>query len=398
MRKTERILFCLLVFSFFPAAGWAQPDWQQQVLKHVRNGTVLAVDQKGDILFRHQADQAFIPASTLKVLTALAALKILGPDYRFKTDFLADASGNLYVRGYGDPFLISEEFPLIVAQLKAKGLQAVKDIVLDTGYFGPDVQIPGLAGSLNPYDAFNGALVANFNTIYIVKSASGEIQSAEPQTPVTEISKILAASAPLGKSRINVASHQKEAPLYVGYLLKEFLAKEGVPVSGNVAEGPVSAQAKPLLTYQNSRNLAQVLTAGLKYSQNLIMNQLFLTMGAEKLGPPAGLAKGKKVVDDFLKGEVGLQSYQMEEGSGISKKNAISAYEMDKVLVKFFPYYKLLPVKDGMWVKTGTLKGVSSLVGYFQSKSRGWVRFSIILNQPGNDRDSIAQLLFENLQ
>jgi D-alanyl-D-alanine carboxypeptidase len=44
------------------------------------------------------------------------------------------------------------------------------------------------------------------------------------------------------------------------------------------------------------------------------------------------------------------------------------------------------------------LKGVSSLVGYFQSKSRGWVRFSIILNQPGNDRDSIAQLLFENLQ
>lgn len=380
-----------------PAAGRAQGDWQQRVLAKVQNGTVLAVDEKGRILFSHQADKAFVPASTLKVPTALAALAILGENYRYKTDFFLDGSGNLYVKGYGDPFLISEELALIAAQLKAKGLKSINNMVLDGSYFGPDVQVPGLAGSLNPYDAYNGALLANFNTINIIKSG-GEVRSAEEQTPMTEITRILAAKAPNGKSRINVATHEREAALYPGYLLKEFLAQQGVAVTGSIALGPVSPNAKPFLSYASSKSMRQVLEAALKYSQNLIMNQLALTMGAAKFGAPASLAKAKKALVDFLSQEVGLRDFNVEEGSGISRKNHITALEMDKVLVKFFPYYQLLPVKNGMWVKTGTLSGVSGLVGYFQSKSHGWVRFTIILNQASNQRDEIAQLLFENLQ
>ncbi len=397
MQAWFRRLGVLALLGGFSLSASAQ-DWQQQILGKVQNGAVLAVSQKGDVLFSHQADKPLVPASTLKVPTALAALKLLGPDYRFKTEFLTDPSGNLYIKGFGDPFLVSEEWTLIAGQLKAQGLKSAKDIIVDTSYFGPDVQVPGLAGSLNPYDAFNGALVANFNTIFIVKSGSGEVQSAESQTPSTEMSKLMAKDAPVGKSRINVAPHQKEAPLYAAYLLKEFLGLQGIPVSGNIYEGAVGGQAKSLLVYQNSKNLSEVLTAGLKYSQNLIMNQLFLTMGAEKMGPPASLAKGKQVVVDFLKNQVGIQNFNLEEGSGISRKNFINAYDMDKVLVKFFPFYKLLPLKDGMWVKTGTLSGVSGLVGYFQSNTHGWVRFTILLNQGANTRDSIAQVLFQNLQ
>jgi len=388
----------LLLCLFFSSSSWAQSDWQQKILSLVQNGGVLAVDQSGNQLFAHNADKPFMPASTLKVSTALAALKNLGPDYRFKTEFSTDDAGNLYIKGYGDPFLVSEEIDLIARQLRAKGLKKVQNIVLDGSYFGSDVQVPGLAATLNPYDAYNGALLANFNTIFIVKSSNGEVQSAEPQTPVTEISRSLAKDAPVGKSRINVAMHEKEAALYLGYLLKEFLSKQGIETTGSVAEGSVSGNAKLFLSYKNSKNLAEVLTLALKYSQNLVMNQLFLTMGAEKLGPPASLAKGKKVLQEFLQSEAGLKEFNVEEGSGISRKNFFTPYEMDKVLVKFFPYYKLLPLKEGMWVKTGTLTGVAALVGYFQSKSHGWVRFVILLNQASNRREEIGQLLFENLQ
>jgi len=390
------LIFSLVLAAVPPVAAAA--DLRQTIPALVQNGGVLAVSEKGDVLFAHNAERPYIPASTLKVPTALAALTLLGKDYRFKTEFYRDGANNLYVKGFGDPFLVSEEIARMALQLKAQGLSQVNQIVLDTSYFGPDVQVPGLAGSLNPYDAYNGALVANFNTIFIVKQRDGSVQSAEPQTPVTEITRLLAQSAPVGKSRINVATHEREAALYFGYLLKEFLAGQGVPVQGGVQLGSLPNGAQPLLKYASSKNLPQVLEAALKYSQNLIMNQLLLTLGAEKYGAPASLAKGKKVLDDFLRGQVGLSNFNVEEGSGISRKNTISPLEMDKVLVRFFPYYQLLPLKDGMWVKTGTLNGVSSLVGYFQSRTHGWVRFSILLNQAAGNRERVAWELFQALQ
>lgn len=396
MRKF-RTLF-IAYFLILISSGTSHAELKQQILSLVQNGGVLAVNEKGDVLFAHQADKPFVPASTLKVATALAALNLLGKDYRFKTEFYQDPSGNLYLKGYGDPFLISEELARIAVQLKAQGLRQVQDLILDTSYFGPDVQVPGLVGSLNPYDAYNGALLANFNTINVIKSRDGSVQSAESQTPVTDITRLLAQSAPVGKSRINVATHQREAPLYVGYLLKEFLLQQGVPVQGEIRQGGVAPQAKLFLNYLSSKNLAQVLEAALKYSQNLVMNQLLLTLGAEKYGPPASLQKGKQVLQDYLKNQAGLKDFNVEEGSGISRQNYVTALEMDKVLVKFFPYYQLLPLKDGMWVKTGTLTGVASLVGYFQSKSQGWVRFVILLNQAANNREKIAWDLYEGLQ
>lgn len=392
IRKLALITLCYL--TFLPLA---RADWQQQIRTLVQRGTVLAVDEKGNVLYSLNADTPLVPASTLKVPTALAALKILGPDFRFPTEFYTDAAHNLYIKGYGDPFLISEEFPRIVSQLKAKGLKQVGEVLLDPSYFDPGIEIDGLVGSLNPYDAYNGALLANFNTINIVKGRDGTVQSAEPQTPMTDISRTLASKAPIGKSRINVATHRKEAPLYVGYLLKEFLIQDGVPVSGGVREGRVPAGAKPLLTYHNSKNLSEVLQAGLKYSQNLIMNQIFLTMGVAKQGAPATLAKAQQTYRNFLHQDLGLKKIQVVEGSGISRNNQVTALEMDKILVQFFPYRNLLPVKHGMSVKTGTLTGVSSLVGYFKSATRGWVRFVIILNQGAGNREQIAQLLKSNL-
>src|SRR5262249_19817077 len=147
-----RTLFFFAIFLILsPRSGLAQVGWEQQVISKVQNGTVLAVDEKGKVLFSHRVNEPFMPASTLKVETSLTALNILGPDYRYKTDFFLDNAGNLYVKGYGDPFLVSEELALIAAQLKSHGLKDVKNMILDGSFFGPDVQVPGLAATLNPY-------------------------------------------------------------------------------------------------------------------------------------------------------------------------------------------------------------------------------------------------------
>ncbi len=397
MNKKNIIIFIQLILLTFFYSKNTSAAWQNQIRSLVQNGSVLAVDQNGNVLYSLNAEKSFVPASTLKVATSLAALKILGKDFRFKTEFYIDAQNNLYIKGYGDPFLISEELQMIAQRLQQKGLKTVQNIFLDTSYFDPKLQISGLSGSLNPYDAYNGALLANFNTINIIKHRNGTIASAEPQTPITEITQKLAQRAPYGKSRINVAVHRKEAPLYVGYLLKEFLQQLSIPVQGQIKESMLHSKAQLFYTHASSKNLSEVLKPALKYSQNLINNQVFLAMGAVKYGAPATVAKGKAVFQDFLRTQVQLKQFNVEEGSGISRKNVFNALEMDKVLVQFFPYYQLLPKKHGMWVKTGTLRGVSCLVGYFQSPTRGWVRFVIFLNQPANRRDSIAKILKANL-
>ncbi len=396
--KLKFFLLYIFLPLLFPLKAISAEGWQAQIRRYVQHGGVVAVNQNDQVLFELNGDAPLVPASTIKVATSLAALKLLGEDYRFKTEFYVDDSHQLFVKGYGDPFLISEELSLIAKRLKENGLTKVNDILLDSSYFSDGVKVHGLAASLNPYDAYNGALLANFNTIDVIKNRNGTVVSAEEQTPLTDITQRLAVNAPFGRSRINVAMHETEASLYVGYLLKEFLKQQGTQVKGEVKSAPVGSNCKLIYTHASTKNLKEVLQPALKYSQNLIMNQLFLTIGAMKLGPPATLEKSKKVVIDFLKQEVGLQGFNLEEGSGISRKNYISAKEMMKILAGFSTYRPLLPTKGEMWIKTGSLNGVSSLVGYFPSEKNGWVRFAVILNQGSNHRDRIAQLLYENLR
>jgi serine-type D-Ala-D-Ala carboxypeptidase/endopeptidase (penicillin-binding protein 4) len=401
MSKARAIVRVALILSFslIPSVLHAQslPPWAAEVTQLIQNGGVYAESQDGKPLFDYQGNTGFIPASTMKLVTGLISLELLGPDYRFKTDFFLDKANNLYVKGYGDPFVVSEEFPFIVAGLKKSGLQKVSGILLDDSYF-EEIKVPGASASLNPYDALNSALSANFNTIFVVKSADGQVQSAEEQTPITELSKLLAQKAPVGKSRINLAAHPEESLLYVGHLLKAFLEKDGVPVTGSIQRGRVPVGAPVYYSHRSSKKLDQVIQGMMKYSTNFITNQLFLTLGAEKYGAPANLAKGKKLVTEYLQTQLGFKDFNIDEGSGLSRQNRLSPAQLVRVLRAFEKYKHLLPEKlDAILAKTGTLTGVNALAGYFDSSQFGTVRFAIILNQGPVNREKIAKVLYANL-
>ena len=128
---------------------------------------MLVTDAAGNELVAQNADKPFVPASITKIVTAWLALEVPGGDYRFHTRFYLDDDRVLYVRGGGDPFLISEELALLAPLLVAAvGKHPLTGIVLDASYYPADLRIPGIEDSNEAYDALNSALAVNFNTIY----------------------------------------------------------------------------------------------------------------------------------------------------------------------------------------------------------------------------------------
>ena len=93
----------------------------------------------------------------------------------------------LYIRGGGDPFLISEELAQLASALVAAiGKQPLSGIVLDASYYPSDIRIPGIEDTDEAYDALNSALAVNFNMIYAVRKGK-TVHSAEEQTPITPL-------------------------------------------------------------------------------------------------------------------------------------------------------------------------------------------------------------------
>ena len=160
MRSRLLILALLLV----PLSAFA--DVKDKIAALAPSGVVLVVDREGSELVAHNADESFIPASVTKIVTAWLALEVLGGDYRFETRFYLDDKRVLYVRGGGDPFLISEELaPLATDLVAVVGKKPIDGIVLDASYYPSNLSIPGIEDTNNAYDALNSALAVNFNTI-----------------------------------------------------------------------------------------------------------------------------------------------------------------------------------------------------------------------------------------
>ena len=177
----------LLICALFLLPTRAMAGVKEKVAALAPAGLVLVVDAQGAELVAQNADQPFVPASVAKLVTAWLALESLGKDYRFETRFYLDNKRMLYVRGGGDPFLVSEELAMLAKELVAAiGKAPLAGIVLDASYYPADLRIPGIEDTTESYDALNSALAVNFNTIYAVHRGKS-VTSAEKQTPITQI-------------------------------------------------------------------------------------------------------------------------------------------------------------------------------------------------------------------
>ena len=354
--------------------------------------SLLFADPEGTLIYKKNEGRKTTPASTLKLLTALTALHYLRNSYRFQTEFYVDSDQNLKIKGYGDPLLISEVWQEIADDLSRK-IRKFKDLVLDDAYFSPNIVIPGVGKSANPYDAPVGALCANFNTIFFDRDDRGQIISAEPQTPIIPFSRGKIGSLRIRKGRYTFTHNGREATLYAGALLLHFLRERGMESQGKIRLGAIVPEDRLVYTYRSRFTLEQALRKMMEFSNNFIANQIFIGLGAFVLGPPGTLAKGARVISDFAKKELGLKGIEIVEGSGISPRNRLSALHMLVILRHFENYRHLLNRKGNILYKTGSLRGVRTRAGYMEGDVRGPYYFVIFINQDESNIDSLMECL-----
>jgi D-alanyl-D-alanine carboxypeptidase/D-alanyl-D-alanine-endopeptidase (penicillin-binding protein 4) len=119
------------------------------------------------------------------------------------------------------------------------------------------------------------------------------------------------------------------------------------------------------LTLTSPWALEDVVRKLLQYSNNFIANQVMLSLGAHRYGPPATLNKGVRALTDYAANLPGWETAEIAEGSGISRENRVTPAQMGTLLLAFMPHHELLRRTDTQYYKTGTLTGIRTRAGYF---------------------------------
>ncbi len=418
----------------------------------------------GRILMEKNPNLPLTPASTLKVVTSASALQELGPDYRFFTNIYVDeikagSVGDLFVKGYGDPHLVTEELYALVRELVDAGLTDVRgSIIVDDSYFNPDKPLDDTKDpGYRSYDALYSALSINFNSIKIVvipgpvpgkparllmdpfsdyASLSGHVQTVPGAQQVKiDVSKKVTNNERehiVVQGTVGVDSQSKgkyvnvESPsIYMGNVLKELLQKDGIRVKGPVIKGSTPSGAIPYVEHKSMPLGLIVYWLG-KLSNNFIAEQICLAMGAHSHGAPGTREKGLDVMRRFLaKAGVQEKDYSLVDASGLSRSDRISASALLKTLrfasqnFYFSPeFISSLGISgvDGtlkekfdadntrrrIRAKTGTLRGVNALAGFGLGKNGKPIVFAIMVNssQKGvgiiNYADRIMRAIFNS--
>jgi D-alanyl-D-alanine carboxypeptidase/D-alanyl-D-alanine-endopeptidase (penicillin-binding protein 4) len=449
-----RVLPLLLAFLvIIPLSSARAADLHQDLtrlldipcLKEGEVGLRVADVADEKVLFDSGGEKLLIPASNVKLVLAAAALSALGPTYSFPTEILSDRppsaagalSGNLYLKGYGDPVLVSEQLWLLARALKHLGISEIRNgLIADDSTMLRDP----LPYEWNPeevsraYTAKPGALSLNFNTVLVTvepareKGAPPRVQidpdsthlaidnkatTALPGTGSPLRIRVLASdhreilqvrgSVSLGAARVSLYRSVDQPALYTARVFARFLREVGISLKGVVRGGTAPPGAHLLYTHR-SKPLSLIIQDMNKWSNDFIAEQLLRTLGRELYGSPGTREKGLRALRDYMAG-IGIEadSYQLQDGSGLSRENRFSAAELVSVLqaaVNNSPWqaeymvslgllgldgvverrFSASPARGLLRVKTGFLQGVRALSGYGKSAEGKILAFSFLWN------------------
>jgi serine-type D-Ala-D-Ala carboxypeptidase/endopeptidase (penicillin-binding protein 4) len=405
---------------------------------------------RNEILFELGADKLVIPASVSKLFTAYTALKKLKPTSNFETSLWIQGpvmdgrlAGDIFIKGGGDPSLVSERLWMLVNELTRAGIKKITgDIVVDDSFFDKE-RTPETRPSYLTDQAYNapiGALSFNFNTttIYVKPAESAgkpPIVYTDPENSYVDVvnqastgregskntiqvkrtefvkgdigdTVLLRGSVPLDHKEMRFYRNIVNPSLYAAHMFKNFWEQRGMRLDGKIREGAVPAKARQILNFE-SLPLWQVVWGMNKFSNNFVADQILKKVGAEVWGAPGTMDKGVKALQDALE-DIGIspKSYTIIDGSGLTRKTRVTARQIVKVLSTAASDISIAPEfiaslgvggEDGtlrnrfpseithstIRGKTGSLDGVNALAGYMTSKDKENIAFAIILNDPG---------------
>ncbi|MBM9612739.1 D-alanyl-D-alanine carboxypeptidase [Desulfobulbus rhabdoformis] len=356
-------------------------------------------DAGGQIRAGCNLDRTLVPASVLKIATVSVAIDLLGPDYRFATELYLDDKNNLFIKGFGDPSLVSEEIALLAIKLYQRGLRSIGTIYIDDSAFALEHAPPGQGKSDNPYDAHVGAVAVNFNTLHFSKKGN-RVVSAEEQTPTLPLMRMTAPGYVSGTYRVNICAQggdpQEKMARYAAELFAASLRKVGIAVTGYGGRKQVNGSEPLFYRHLSRKTLSELCRSTLRYSSNFMANLIFLQAGAASHGYPATWAKARFAAEQVLQRQLGefATGIVLVDGAGLSRENRASARAMLQLLHTFQAHKDLLKKERGVALKTGTMSGVYNLAGYLPGNKA----FVILLNQKVNTRYQVLAQLKTQVQ
>jgi len=401
-------------------------------------------------LFAHQPDAPMNPASTMKLVTTFAALELLGPDYRWRTEAylggeLVDGTlrGDLILKGHGDPKITIGQWQGFMADLRAQGVERIEgDLVLDRSHFGLTAHDPGAfdAEPLRPYNVGPDALLVNFKSVRFAfePNAAGDAVDLRMEPPLPQVA--LGPSPTLvdgdcGNWRRSVSGsfvNQPEAavvafagqyprgcgardwnvalldhPTYVHGMFAAYFAAAGGTFGGAVRDGR-APPVKPFATLQ-SAPLHDVIRDVNKLSNNVMARQLFLTLATTSGPPPATIEGARAAVRRWLaQRKLASPGFHVDNGSGLSRTERVTARGLAQLLAAAHAS----PVREELagslaiaaidgtlerrmhngsaagraLLKTGSLEGVRALAGYLQGADETRWILVAMVNHPNAAR------------
>lgn len=399
---SSTLIFFLCLWAWlFPLQLIHAHEPDQSPTELIKNGGFV-VTSKGTINNQFNSHSPFVPASIIKIATSLVALELLGSSFHYKTEFFLKDETKLYIKGYGDPFLSSEYISDIARELRNRNISHIDEIVIDGSSFSIPAPADGTEGTDNPYDVPNSALAVNFNTLSIQVNKDRSVVSGEPQTPLLELAQFIGSQLEPGRHRVNVSAFDTyksddNSLRYTGELFAAFLTREGVTVRDNIRSGLVDGSCMLIYSFTSPKSVMELVKDCLEFSNNFIANQLFLSCGTALFGYPATWEKGRRAIVQALEKNFSIDCHtiKIQEGSGLSRQTRVTPFFMLTVLHAFRPYRLLLPRKNGMNIKSGTLTDVYTYAGYFNSPESA-DPFVIMLNQTENSRERVLEALHKN--
>ena len=414
--------------------------------------TMLVVDAQGKTGPRlsHRANVPMNPASLMKLVTTYAALDLLGPAYTWSTPVFIEGAvrdgtlfGNLYIKGLGDPKLVSERLWLLLRRVQGLGVKAIAgDIILDRSAF-ENVEIdPSLFDGepLRPYNAAPDALLLNFKAVVMTfvpdrTANTAQVQFEPPLAGVQMQHSVPLSDAPCGDYRAalkadfsnpdaikfagSYSSNCGEKVWGVAYADPKSYATRAVEgmwremggkLAGSVREGRVPATLTRPAFEVNSPPLPEVIRDINKYSNNVMAQQLFLTLSLQPktagsvATPTATLASSREVVQRWWRSTISSEDAPvLDNGSGLSRSERISANALGKLLQSAYAspvmpeLMSSLPItgvdgtlrnrrstaRGSAHLKSGSLRDVTGVAGYVLANSGKRYVLVVIVNQPG---------------
>lgn len=427
-----------------------------RTVREAQIGVVVTDVESGAVLAQANEHLALNPASNAKLYTAAAALAILHGSHRYQTTLSGTiksgaVTGNLVLRGHGDPSLETKDLWALAQDLRTHGVRRVEgDILVDQKFFDELTTPPAYEQQPNEWAYFRApvsAVAVNENTVTLsvrpAAAGSPALVSFDPpgfvevtgtiktgddgaDSVVLELSpagRRLAAKVSgavgAGAKLVRYTRRVEDPQLLAGYALKAVLEESGIKVSGEVKLGPGTKQ--PVIAKHDSEPLSALLYALGKNSDNFYAEMIFKSLGSEGKGRPGKAADSAELVTQWLeKNGLSDKGVVVKNGSGLFDANRTTAHSVsrllrhawqdptlrseyvaqlaiggvDGTLHKRFPQTR---AHRAVRAKTGTLEDAIALSGYVLGPpGKPTLAFSILFNKVSG-RGSNARVAADKL-